>query len=185
MTGHDEAKTFDQIMAALRELGSEFPIDSAVDVGLVGKDFYESPDACRYLLWNYEEHLAAKLGSGATVDELERRAIWKERASDSIEHIFPQNPAGEPAWNGKMHRDDGIEEPVERQVGRIGNLLLLPNVLNAQARIRPFEEKKKTYAKHKLRMVDEVIAEPDGILTSIERREKVITTWARTRWADL
>ena len=65
MTNHAEANTFAQMMAALRDLGTEYPVDKAVEEGLVGKDFYESPDACRYLLWNYEEHLAEQLGAGA------------------------------------------------------------------------------------------------------------------------
>jgi hypothetical protein len=185
VTNHDEAKTYSQIITALRELGSEFPIDSAVAEGLVGKDFYESPDACRYLLWNYEEYLASTLGSGATTDEQERSAIWKERASDSIEHIFPQNPSSEPGWLGKMRGEDGIEKPVEHNVGRIGNLLLLPISLNSQAKVRPFNEKKDIYCKHNLRMFTEVVAEQDWTLASIERREKAITSWAKTRWADL
>lgn len=88
VTNHIEAWTYNQIMAALRELGRDYPIDEAVKEGLVGKDFYKSPDACRYLLWNYEEYLAHEAGSGATFDEQERSAIWKQRASDSIEHVF-------------------------------------------------------------------------------------------------
>ena len=133
----------------------------------------------------YEEYLAAKLGSGATVDEQERSAIWKERASDSIEHIFPQNPGSEPGLDHKMQGEDGIEKEIQHHVGRIGNLLLLPNILNSQAKIRPFSEKKAIYAKHNLRMISEVTAESDWTLSSIERREALITMWAKTRWADL
>ena len=70
VTNHIEARTYNQIMGELHALGSEYPVDSAVTDGLVGKDFYESPDACRYLLWNFEEHLAAKL-------EPERRSMNK------------------------------------------------------------------------------------------------------------
>jgi hypothetical protein len=185
VTSHNDAKTYSQIMSALHELGSEYPISKAIAEGLAGKDFYESPDACRYLLWNYEEYLAAKLGQGATIDEHERSAIWKERASDSIEHIFPQNPGSEPGWLGKMRDEDGVEKPIEHNVGRIGNLVLLPVVLNSQARIRPFSEKKDIYAKHNLRMFDEVVTESDWTLSSIERRETEITSWAMTRWADV
>jgi len=185
VTNHIETRTYNQIMAVLHELGSEYPVDKAVEDGLVGKDFYESPDACRYLLWNYEEHLAAKLGSGATFDEQERSAIWKERASDSIEHVFPQNPGLEPGWADKMHGEDEIEKPIQHHVGRIGNLLLLPIVINAEAKVRPFDEKKKIYDKHSLRMIKEISSEQDWTLASIDRREKIITAWAKTRWADL
>ena len=183
VTNHIESRTYNQIMAGLHELGSEYAVESAVKEGLVGKDFYESPDACRYLLWNYEEHLAAQLGQGATVDEQERSAIWKERASDSIEHIFPQTPG--PAWNGKMRGADGIERPIDHNVGRIGNLLLLPDMLNSQARAEGFVEKKRIYAKHNLRMIAEVVAEQEWTLGKIESREAVITKWATSRWADI
>ncbi|MGH9619132.1 MAG: HNH endonuclease family protein, partial [Bryobacteraceae bacterium] len=185
VTNHSEARSYSQIMTALRDLGSEYPADKAADEGLAGKNFYESADACRYLLWNYEEHLARKLGFAATYDEQERAAIWRERASDSIEHIFPQSADSEPGWAGKMRDVDGKEHPVEHNVGRVGNLILLPGPLNSQAKIRPFDEKKTVYAKHNLRMVVEVRSEPEWTLTSIIQREARIVEWAKQRWADL
>jgi hypothetical protein len=185
LTNHHEAHTYSQIMIALKDLGGEYPADRAAEEGLIGKDFYESADACRYLLWNYEEHLAAELGFGATYDEQERAAIWKERASDSIEHIFPQNPNSEAAWDGKMCDESGTLQPIEHNVGRIGNLILLPGSLNSQAKIRPFPEKKIIYMKHNLRMVGEVCNQPDWTLVSIKDRETKIVEWAKERWADL
>jgi hypothetical protein len=185
VTNNIETRTFNQIMAALHELGSEYPADKAVEEGLVRRDFYESPEACRYLLWNYEEYLSTKAGQGATFDEQERAAIWRERASDSIEHIFPQNPASDSSWVGKMHRSDGVEEQIQHHVGRIGNLLLLPIVLNSEAQARPFEEKKKAYAKHSLRMIGEVNSQADWTLESLDQREAKITGWAKNRWADV
>lgn len=185
VTDHLEARTYNQIMAALHELGREYPADKAVEEGLKEKDFYESPDACRYLLWNYEEYLAAKLGHGATYDDQERSAIWKARASDSIEHVFPQNPASEPGWAGKMRAEDGAQELIQRHVGRIGNLLLLPVVLNSEAQARPFDEKKSIYDKHSLRMIKEVTSENDWTLNSIKKRENKIAAWAKIRWADV
>jgi hypothetical protein len=140
---------------------------------------------CRYVLWLYEEHLARKLGAGATVDEHERTAIWKKRASDSIEHIFPQSPWGEAGWRGKMRREGQPEEPVFQHVGRIGNLLLLPIKLGLQAGTKPFDDKKLLYEKHNLRMVKEVCSETDWTLDQIEARETRIIKWALTMWADL
>jgi hypothetical protein len=177
-----ETRTYNQIMAALRELGHDYPVDKSVEDGLLKQDWYESPDACRYLLWNYEEHLAKSAGAGATFDEQERSAIWKLRASDSIEHVHPQNPG--PGWAGKMVGDDG-EEPLERHVGRIGNLLLLPIRLNSEAKARPFAEKKQIYLKHNLRMVKEVTPIADWNLGGIIEREAKMAVWAKTRWADI
>jgi hypothetical protein len=178
-----ETRTYNQIMVGLRVLDQEYPIDQALEQGLVGKDCYDRPEECRYLLWSYEEHLAEQLGAGGTVDETEKVAIWKLRASDSIEHIFPQNPSGS-AWSGKMS-DRGTAQPLEPNVGRIGNLLLLPIQLNQEARNLPFVRKKEIYVKHNLRMVQEVSNVGDWTLSEIETREARIAGWAKLRWCDV
>jgi uncharacterized protein DUF1524 len=178
-----ETRTYNQIMVGLRELGQEYPIDQALGQGLIGKDYYDHPEECRYLLWSYEEHLAEQLGAGGTIDESEKASIWRLRASDSIEHIFPQNPSGS-AWSGKMSAN-GSAQPLEPNVGRIGNLLLLPAQLNQEAQNFRFDKKKEIYSKHNLRMVQEVCQEGDWTLSEIERREARIVAWAKTRWCDV
>lgn len=183
VTNNIETRTYNQIMAALRGLGHDYPVDKAVEDGLAGKDFYQSPDACRYLLWNYEEHLAKAFGLGATIDEHERSKIWQLRATDSIEHIFPQTPG--PEWDNKLRCDNGKVVPVSEAVGRIGNLLLLPVVLNSEARASGFTRKKEIYPKHHLRMIREVDEQPDWTIAQIEEREARIVAWAGTRWADI
>jgi hypothetical protein len=186
VTSQIETRTYNQIMARLRQLGSDYPIDEALKEGLIGKDIYgESPEACRYVLWNYEEHLARSAGSGATVDEHERSQIWKRRAVDSIEHIHPQNPGPRDGWAGKLIDAEGVERPVGEHVGRIGNLILLPAPLNSEAKTHAFEEKKKIYGRHNLRMVHEVVQEVDWSLATISNRETAIVNWARTRWDDI
>lgn len=180
-----ETRTYNQIMNGLRELGAEFPIDGALEEGVIGRNFYDHPEECRYLLWSYEEHLAKNAGIGATVDEHMRAGIWKLRAADSIEHVFPQNPAAV-AWRGKMRRSaDGPIEPLEANVSRAGNLLLLPLTLNQEARDLAFDQKKVTYSRHNLRMVQEVCGEQDWTLSEIENRESRIVAWAKTRWCDV
>jgi hypothetical protein len=187
IVGNDlNTRTHNQIMSALKTLGADYPVDQAVDEGLAGKDSYEkSPELCRYVLWLYEEHLADKLGVGSTVDPHERATIWKMRATDSIEHIFPQTPSGEPGWRGKMSRKGQLPESPAQHVGRIGNLLLLPIRLNQEARSRPFADKKAIYERHNLRMVKEVCDASDWTLDQIDSREAAIVAWAKKRWADL
>jgi hypothetical protein len=179
----NETRTYNQIMFGLRELGQEYPIDKALEEGLIGTNCYDDPEKCRYLLWSYEEHLAEKLGSGTTLDQNERAKIWSLRAVDSVEHIFPQTP-GE-AWYDKMQSHDGVKQPLLPHVGRIGNLLLLPGAVNKQAQNRAFDEKKNVYKKHNLRMVEEVVIQKDWTLSEIEAREKEIVGWAKTRWGDV
>ena len=185
VTNDLETRTYNQIMGQLRALGTEYPITSAVEVGLVGKDFYESPEACRYLLWNYEEYLTSTAGPGATYDEHERSSIWKERASDSIEHIYPQHPEANGPWKAKLTNDEGVLEQPQQHVGRVGNLILLPSPLNSEAQAKSFPEKRQIYSKHNLRMIGEVVKQPDWTLYSIKERETTIVAWAKARWADI
>ena len=77
------------------------------------------------------------------------------------------------------------EEPIQSNVGRIGNLILLPTVLNSEAQRDPFVEKKKLYERHNLRMVKEIIASNDWGLGQIIEREKLIADWATQRWSDI
>ncbi len=178
-----DMRTYNQIIAGLHELGKEYPIDEALREGLLGKDCYERPEVCRYLLWSYEEHLAKLLEACATVDEHERSAIWKLPATESIEHIFPQSWNIE--WAGQMRDLDGVEQPLEPNVGRIGNLLLLPMPLNQEAEAAAFAEKKKVYEKHNLRMVQEVSKESEWTLAQIQNSEARIVEFANTPRADI
>lgn len=179
-----DTRTYNQIMTALREIGKEYPFGEALEQELAKKDWYDHPEECRYVLWSYEEHLAKSLGVCATVDEKEKGRVWKLRAADSIEHVFPQNHAA-PAWQGKMRKAGGRPEDPNAHIGRIGNLLLLPEKVNKEAQDRAFDEKKKSYEQHNLRMIHKVCDLPDWTLAEIEVREKDILAWAKTRWSDL
>lgn len=187
IAGNDiDCQTFNQIMAALRSLGSGYPVVDAVNQGLAGKPCYEDePDVCRYVLWSYEEHLAAIFGGDTTIDEHARAAIWRKRATDSLEHIFPQSAGDPDGWRGKMKREGERKENIQKHVHRIGNLLLLPKRLNQVASVKPFAEKKTIYEKHAIRMVKEVCETPDWTLDQIEAREEAIIEWAMTRWDDV
>jgi Protein of unknown function DUF262/Protein of unknown function (DUF1524) len=176
-----ETRTYNQIMGALRELGQDYKIDAALKDGVMGKDCYDHPEECRYVLWSYEEHLAQEMGVGATIDENEKIGIWKLRAADSIEHIFPQSPSGE--WADEIYSGDGGTQWSHRSM--IGNLLLLPIQLNQEAQAFPFERKKEIYAKHNLRMVQEVCRESHWTGSEIEARQARIVAWAKTRWDDV
>ena len=134
VTNDIDARTYNQIMAALQELGKEYPFEEALERELINKDWYDHPEECRYVLWSYEEHLAKSLGSSATVDEQEKSRIWRLRAADTIEHIFPQNPSAA-AWREKMRRSNGPIETGAEHIGRIGNLLL--PVFHKRAKDRP------------------------------------------------
>jgi hypothetical protein len=178
---------YSEIMQALRDLGEEYPIAEAVSEGLGNKNTYgDDPDRCRYILWKYEENLARQSGAGATIDEQVRADIWSKRATDTIEHIYPQNPEAGGAWEGKMRRKNrGRAAHADENVNRIGNLVLLPFVLNQEARRRGFDQKKEIYMRHNLRQLQEVTRLKDWNLKQIESRERRIMTWAEMEWCDL
>ncbi len=171
VVGDLETQTYNQIMQALRELGQKYAIDTAVNEGLVRQDCYgRSPGFCRYVLWNYEEHLARQAGKNATVNAPERDLIWQADASDSVEHIFPRRNAGK-TWQG--------------HVGRIGNLVLLPPKVNAACGAKPFAKKKKIYRQCMLWMLKPIVDKQHWALKDVEEREDQIVGWAKTRWCDV
>ena len=103
-----DTRTYNEIMAGLRKLGADYPIDQALEEGLVNKNCYERPDECRYILWSYEEHLAQAGGGGTTVDEAAKARIWNCAPSISIEHVFPKS--GGNSWRHKMVRPGDLRE---------------------------------------------------------------------------
>ena len=181
MNGAEGAARYSEIMKSLRELGKDYPIDGAVKEGLENANCYEDADETRYILWNYEEHLAKS--ACVEINKEIREQVWQERsASDTIEHIFPQSPEPGGAWDGKLRKHQRIESHVHR----IGNLILLPQPLNEEARRQGFAEKKNIYAKSEgLRMVKEIMSEKDWRQQEIEQREQKIIEWAKAAWADL
>ena len=183
LNSREGLKRYSDIMSALRELGREFPVIEAVNYGLWRRDLYAFDDEmCRYILWRYEEYLAGRIKG--TVDENARAAIWQRRATDSIEHIYPQNPEPGGPWEGALVDESGSPLPKEN-IGRIGNLILLPQQLNESAKRSGFQKKKDVYARHHLRMIDEIREFDRWTINEIEEREKRLLEWAKTEWADV
>ena len=83
--------------------------------------------------------------------------IWHLRAGESLEHLYPQNPSA--GWPVRR-TSDLVGRTLDAQIHKLGNLVLLPIQLNAQAQARPFVQKKNLYQAHHLRMMTEICA-PD------------------------
>lgn len=178
------ASRYSEIMKSIRRLGSEYPVEEAINEGLKGKNVYEgNQDTVRYILWRYEEHLSYEAGKGAIVNEEFKKEIWEARSgNESVEHIMPQNPESGGAWDGKIDPSHEIDEVVHR----IGNLILLPKPLNNEAKRQGFLAKKSIYAKSEgLRMVKEVIDKSDWSEREIEKREAKILDWVKNEWQDI
>lgn len=178
------ATNYKEIIASLKDIGKEYPIEQAVEEGLDKNNIYDdNPDACRYILWKYEEHLAKLTGNNAITNEELRAKIWEARSStESIEHIHPQLPERGGVWDGKISGPDKFEV----FVNLIGNLILLPQPLNSEANREGFTFKKNIYLKSEgLRMIREIIDKPDWTEKEIKERHSQIIKWAKSAWADI
>jgi hypothetical protein len=177
---------FDEIMQELRFLGVEFPTKQVAKEALAERNIYEDdPEMCRYILWRYEEHLADLEGRKATVDAQERNKIYSMRASESIEHIYPQNPEWDGPWPAHMVGTDGKKHDMSYETDRIGNLVLLPGGINSEIQRKGFTEKRLIYKRHHLRQIDEIAKKRNWDLKAIEAREKKIVSWAAKAWRDV
>lgn len=184
MNKASEASRYSEIMAAIRKIGEGYPIEQAIDEGLKDKDVYDcNQENIRYILWRYEEHLAREAGKGAIVNEEFKKTIWETRtANETIEHIMPQNPEPGGAWEGKVI--DKLN--YSHVVNGIGNLILLPQTLNNEAKRQGFLAKKSVYLKSEgLRMVQEVTQQNNWSEKEIKEREKKILDWVTNEWRDI
>lgn len=178
------ASRYSEIMHAVRSLGEDYPVQQAIEEGLRNKNVYDgNQEVIRYMLWCYEEYLAQTVGNGAVTNEEYRYQIWQARsANESIEHVMPQNPESGGAWDGKISKDINFD----RAVNSIGNLILLPQVLNNEAKRQGFLAKKSVYAKSEgLRMVNEILTANDWSYNEIKERENKILEWVAVKWSDL
>ena len=129
----------------------------------------------RYMLFEYEEHLA-----GDRPRKLSWFDLTKRRFNETIEHILPQTPSA--AWR---HFPKKIHEEV---VHDLGNLVLTRD--NSVYLNRGFEQKRGTqdsaqpcYAKSDLRQELELATLSEWTVSSIEARRARLLAWVRTRWS--
>jgi hypothetical protein len=172
---HNSKMSSKDIIAEIISLGGDHPISEAIRQ-LHGEDCYDGwENDLRYFFYRYEEYLAGRQGSTISKEIWEQ--IWRVSPTRTVEHIHPRNPS--PAWRGKLGRRN---DQFEKNVNRLGNLMLLPPDINSQAGARSFKEKKSIYKKNYLRLMDEILAEPDWNKKTIEEREKRLLAWAEGTW---
>lgn len=166
-----------EIISEFNKISEAYPIDQAIQE-MKNSDRYEGwENDLRYFLYRYEEYLCKKQ-KGQISNEMWEQ-IWSKSAVTTIEHIHPQSPSNN--WSGKLGRG---RNQLEKNVNRIGNLLLLPPHINSQAGQKTFAEKKKIYKSNFLRMHAEVIKCRDWNKDHINKREKVLLDWASETWHD-
>lgn len=160
-----------EVLAGIRWIGTEYPIDKAIE-NLRDQDCYENwQPQLRYMLFRYEEHLAKQRGQNFANEQWAR--IWQATAAESIEHVYPQS-------KGSQKQD-----PKGIFVHRLGNLTLLPPGLNSKLGAKDPIDKKPEYLKTGLAIAADVAERiPTWDRAAVEKREEEILAWATAEWAD-
>ncbi|MEH6740909.1 MAG: DUF262 domain-containing HNH endonuclease family protein [Sulfitobacter sp.] len=158
----------DETLAAILEIGEEYPIDSVIESKDGWNECYKGwTEELRYVFYRYDEYLAKK--AGQEINTLEWEMIWQNDASSSIEHIFPQNSG----------RSD---------IHNIGNLTMLPPKVNSSLGGKSPKEKAERYIDSGLRCTKkvgkEIEANPKWTMANVKARRDEIEAFIRTEWAD-
>ena len=133
----------------------------------------------RYLLYEYEEHLAAEKGVSPNIS-------WQEVAraglKDTIEHVLPQYIGDQPYWQERFTSSEH-----EEYVHDIGNLALTKwnsYYSNYAFPIKKGEHgsEKKCYAEAPFYQERKIAEQNDWTKESIDARRAEMLAWARERW---
>lgn len=177
----DANATVNDLLNTIARIGSDFPIDTAVEE-LKKHDLYSNwQKELQYFFFRYEEYLA-KI-NGTQFDQIMWNEIWESNLNNTIEHILPQDKS-KPCWN------HFTEDEHRELVHSMGNLCLLAPRLNSEAGNKGFSDKKETYKKASLMLLNEIVSD-NGVERSVwdkdainYRREQLIK-FAMEQWKDL
>ncbi|MGJ4965256.1 DUF262 domain-containing protein [Bradyrhizobium sp. HKCCYLRH3061] len=155
------------IESRLNEIGNDYTIDKVLTRAEDYDNCYEGwTEELRYLLFRYDEYLASS--AGEKINELQWNKIWQADPSKSIEHIRPQS-----SETNYMHH--------------LGNLTMLPPLINSSLQDKPPAEKAKVYKTCGIRgtmMVGEMIENGKWDKAAVYKRAKMIEDFVRKEWAD-
>ena len=177
----DANANVNDLLNTIARIGIDFPIDTAVEE-LRKHDFYSNwQKELQYLFFRYEEYLAEM--NGTQLDKIIWNEIWESNPNNTIEHILPQDKS-KPCWN------HFTEDEHRELVHSMGNLCLLAPRLNSEAGNKGFSDKKETYKKASLMLLNEIVSD-NGVERSVwdkdainYRREQLIK-FAMEQWKDL
>jgi len=177
----DANATVNDLLNTIAKIGSDFHINTAVEE-LKKHDFYSDwQKELQYFFFRYEEYLAKM--NGTQLDKIIWNEIWESNPNNTIEHILPQDKS-KPCWN------HFTEDEHRELVHSMGNLCLLAPRLNSEAGNKGFSDKKETYKKASLMLLNEIVFD-NGVERSVwdkdainYRRDQLIK-FAMEQWKDL
>lgn len=177
----DSDANIDDLLKSISEIGSDFPIESAV-AELQKHDFYNDwQKELRYFFFRYEEYLLK--ASGTQLKQAIWNEIWESTPNNTIEHILPQDKSK----SGWSHVSEAEHQDL---LHSIGNLCLLSPSLNSQASNNCFNDKKEIYKAADLVSLENITfdngAERDvWDKDSINSRREQLIQFATEQWNDL
>lgn len=154
------------VLARLSEIGKNYPISTVIDEFDPSNCYEGWTEQLRYLLYRYDEHLAAK--AGEKLNEHQWNKIWADEPAKSVEHIKPQS-----SGVSYMHH--------------LGNLMMLPPGINSKLKDKDPADKADTYQTCGLLESIEVanrIKKRNWDKAAIEKRAGEILAWSRKQWKD-
>lgn len=132
----DSDANIDDLLNSISEIGSDFPIESAV-AKLKKHDFYNDwQKELRYFFFRYEEYLLK--ANGTQLKQAIWNEIWESTPNSTIKHILPQDKSK----FGWSHVSEAEHQDL---LHSIGNLCLLSPSLNSKASNNCFNDKKEIY----------------------------------------
>lgn len=137
--------------------------------------------ALKYLLYEYEEHLANDRGIQLTWD-----AVTKRKLENSIEHILPQTPNDKDGYWEERFTDEEIKVFLHD----LGNLCLTYD--NSSYQNKGFDKKvgeegqdKRCYRNSPLFQERKLVKyNPEWNVDAIKDRREKIVKWAKERWHE-
>lgn len=180
---NDKFNTVDKLVKMIAEIGQEFSINKAIEV-LKTKDCYTNwHRKLRYFFYRYEEFIAEQTKN--QIDEVAWNIIWKSNLNETIEHILPQDISRQ-CWSNIFNNDQHKE-----LINTLGNLCLLSQPLNSEARNFCFTTKRDIYKKTSLLTNREILNMENGAERTswtdedIKARTERILLFVNQQWKDL
>lgn len=153
------------IAKRLDEMGEDYDVGETMSLKTYWDEWYWRREDTRYVLFRWEEYLAAK--GGEQINASEWNKIWATDPAKSIEHVKPQSSAASYIHN-------------------LGNLTMLPPGVNSSLGARPPSDKSETYVTSGLKGTAEIGRDIAGGLkwdkAAVTARRETLESFIRKHW---
>ena len=153
------------IAKGLDALGKDYDVDETMSLKSYWDEWYWRREDTRYVIFRWEEHLAAEAGEQINASEWNK--IWATDPAKSIEHVKPQSSEASYIHN-------------------LGNLTMLPPGVNSSLGARAPNDKAQTYVTSGLRGTAAIGREIEGGLkwdkAAVNVRREALESFIWKHW---